>query len=233
MGSKSLRPSMRSILVPALIGGALAIVASVVAGRVVGPAIAAKGGSFARWDHAFVGMCGAAAFFLGFFVSYRLMRGERRDERSWMLSLEQVVPTATSYREAAPPSVQDLIDRLKARGYQLQTSRVDEEGAPVAGGDDRDPLTGASVELRDDRAAARVVVRVSERAAGQGGGLGLITAIERGKKRASEELALFAIVELAAILPGLRYKDSDSALTPDDTEMLRASLPERPRALAR
>ena len=233
MGSRSLRPSMRSILAPALIGGALAVVATLVARQLVAPSIAAKGGWFSRWDASFVGMCGAGAFFLGFFVSHRLMRGARREERSWMLSVEQVVPTATSYRDAAPPSVQDLVDRLKARGYDLRTSRVDEAGAPVAGGDDRDPLAGAAVELRDDRAVARVVVRVSERAAGQGGGLGIVTAIEHGSKRASEELALFAIVELAAILPGLRYKDADSALTPDDTEMLRASLPERPRALAR
>ena len=148
-----------------------------------------------------------------------------------MLSMEQVVPTATSYRDAATPSVKDLIDRLQARGYRLETSRVDEAGVAVAGGDDRDPLPGSSVELRDRRAGACVRVAVSQRAAGEGGGLGLVTAIERGGKRASEELALFAIVELAALIPGLSYKDVDSALPPDDTEMLRASLPDRPRAL--
>jgi hypothetical protein len=231
MGSKSLRPPIRSILLPALIGGVLAVIATAVASNVVAPAIAAKGGWASRYDRSFVGMCGAAGFFLGFFVSHRLMRGPRRDERSWMLSLEQVLPSATSYREAAAPSVKDLVDRLAARGYSLATGRVDEAGAPVAGGDDRDPLPGTSVELVDRRAGARVILRVSQRAAGEGGGLGMVTAIERGGKRASEELALFAIVELAALLPGLRYKDVDSALPPDDTEMLRASLPDKPRAL--
>jgi len=221
---------MRSILVPALIGCVLAVIATIAAKNAVAPAIAAKGGWFSRWDNSFVGMCGAAAFFLGFLVSLRVIRGPRRDERSWMLSMEQVVPTATSYRDAAPPSVQDLVDKLKARGYQLHTGRVDEAGAPVAGGDDRDPLVGSAVELRDDRAGARIVVRVSQRAAGEGGGLGMVTAVERGSKRTSEELALFAIVELADLLPGMRYKDSDSALPPDDTAMLRASLPDRPRA---
>lgn len=231
MRSTSLRPSMRSILVPALIGGVLAVVATIVARAVVAPAIAAKGGWYSRWDETFVGMCGAAAFFVGFLVSFRLMRDARREERSWMLSVEQVLPSATSYREAAPPSVQDLVDKLKARGYALQTGRVDDAGAPVAGGSNRDPLAGSAVELRDQRAGARVIVRVSERAAGEGGGLGIVTAIERGGRRASEELALFAIVELAALLPGLEYKDADSALPPDDTEMLRASLPDKPRAL--
>jgi hypothetical protein len=222
---------MRGILVPALIGCVLAIIATIVAGRVVAPAIAAKGGWFSRWDRGFVGMCGAAAFFLGFFVSKRLIRGDRHEERSWLLSVEQVVPSATSYREAAP-SVADLVERLGARGYTLQTRRVDEANAPVAGGDERDPLAGTAVELSDQRARARIVVRVSERAAEEGGGLGIVTAIEEGGKLASEELALFAIVELAGMLPGLKYKDADSALPPDDTEMLRASLPDKPRALS-
>ncbi len=222
---------MRSIVVPALVGCLLAIVATVIARKAVLPAVAAKGGWFSRWDAAFVGMCGAAAFFLGFFASLRFLRGPRSEQRSWMLSMDQVLPAATSYREAAPPSVKDLVERLSARGYQLERRRVDESGEPVAGGDERDPLAGSAVELADARAGARIVVRVSERAAGEGGGLGMVTAIERGGKRASEELALFAIVELAALLPGLKYKDSDSALTPDDTEMLRASLPDRPRAL--
>jgi hypothetical protein len=222
---------MRSIVVPALVGCLLAIVATVIARKAVAPAVAAKGGWFSRWDAAFVGMCGAGAFFLGFFASLRFLRGPTSEQRSWMLSMDQVVPAATSYREAAPPSVVDLIERLTARGYQLERRRVDESGEPVAGGDDRDPLAGSAVELSDARAGARIVVRVSERAAGEGGGLGMVTAIERGGKRASEELAMFAIVELAALLPGLEYKDADSALTPDDTEMLRASLPDKPRAL--
>jgi hypothetical protein len=229
-GVKSLRPSMRAILVPSLIGGVSAVVATVLARQLVAPAIAAKGGWMSRWDGAFVGMCGAAAFFLAYVVSFRLLRGKRFEARSWLLSMEQVVPTATSYRDAAPPSVVDLVDRLQARGYRLETSRIDEGGAAVAGGDDRDPLPGCSVELRDRRAGAYVQVAVSQRAAGEGGGLGLVTAIERGGKRASEELALCTIVELAGLLPGLRYKDADSALPPDDTEMLRASLPDRPRS---
>lgn len=229
--SKSLRPPIRSILLPALIGGVLAVIATAVASNLVAPAIAAKGGWASRYDRTFVGMFGAAGFFLGYVVSFRLMRGPRRDERSWMLSLEQVLPSATSYREAAAPSVKDLVGRLEAKGYKLETGRVDEAGAPVPGGDDRDPLPGTAVELVDRRAGARVILRVSQRAAGEGGGLGMVTAIERGGKRASEELALFAIVELAALLPGLEYKDVDSALPPDDTEMLRASLPDRPAAL--
>lgn len=231
MGSKSLRPPMRSIAVPALVGGVLAVVATAVARHAVAGAVAAKGGWLSGWDRSFVGMCGAAGFFLGYFVSLRLLRGARREERSWLLSVEQVVPAASSYREAAPPSLNDLVERLAARGYRLTTRQVDEAGAAVDGGDPRDPLAGRGVELEDERAGARVVVRLSERAAGEGGGLGVVTAIERGRRRASEELALFAIVELAGLLPGLKYKDVDSALTPDDTEMLRASLPERPRAL--
>lgn len=231
-GKRSIRPSLAALLGPALVGTVLAILATILATRLVAPRIASKGGWYSRWDQSFVGMIGAAGFFLGFLGTIRLTRKPRREERSWMLSMAQVVPTARSYREASAPSVQDLIERLAAHGYRLEARQVDESRNPVGEGDGRSPLAGTAIELRDRRlpAGARVIVQVSQRAAGEGGGLGIVTA-EGGRKRAAEELALFAICELAQLLPGLRYKDADSALEPDETEMLRASLPDRPRAL--
>ena len=229
---RSIRPSLGAHLGPALVGTVLAIVATILATRLVAPRVASMGGWYTRWDQSFVGMIGAAGFFLGFFGTIRLTRKPRPDERSWMLSMAQVVPTAQSYREASAPNVQDLIARLAAHGYQLEATQVDESRNPAGAGDGRAPLTGSAIELRDRRlpGGARVIVQVSQRAAGEGGGLGIVTA-EGGRKRAAEEMALFTICELAQLLPGLRYKDADSALEPDTTEMLRASLPDRPRAL--
>src|SRR5262245_64845841 len=101
--SKSLRPPLRSIVVPFLVGSVLAIVATVIANKAVAPAIAAKGGWYSRWDQSFVGMCGALAFFLGFFISLRFLRGPKSQMRSWMLSMEQVVAGGNSYWEDGPP----------------------------------------------------------------------------------------------------------------------------------
>jgi hypothetical protein len=229
----SLRRSMADMLLPALLAAVLAIVATIVAQKVVVPAIERKGGWYSRWDQSFVGMIGAATFFLAFLAMRRFTRRPRAEERTWLLVVDQVVPTATSYREASPPTVQDLIDRLARHGYQLQASQVAEDRVTRGAADPRTPLAGSMIDLCDARLprGTRVILHVTERAATEGGGTGTVTAIEGGRKLAGEELALFTIRELGQILPGLAYKDIESALTPDSTEMLAAALPDRPRSL--
>src|SRR5262245_9984979 len=122
----TLRRSMAEMLLPALAAAVLAIVATVLAQKLVAPAIARKGGWDSRWDQSFVGMIGALAFFGGFFAVRRLTHKPRAEERTWLLRVDQVVPSATGYREASAPTVQDLIDRLARRGYQLEAAQVDE-----------------------------------------------------------------------------------------------------------
>ena len=228
-----LRRSMADMLMPAVVAGVLAIVATVVAQKVVAPAIERKGGWYSRWDQSFVGMIGAVTFFGGFFAVRRLTHKPRVEERTWLVKVAQVVPQATGYREASPPTVQDLVERLARRGYQLEAHQVDESRVRRGAADARASLAGARFDLADARlpAGTRVIVHVAEWAAGVRGGAGAVTAIEGGRKRAGEELALFTIYELAQLLPGLTYMDIESALTPDSTEMLAAALPERPRAL--
>jgi hypothetical protein len=232
----SLRPTVRSVAIPVAVGAVLAIAALLVANGLVRDDVERKAsaGFFSMREHYFVGMCAALAFALGYLLTRRLMRGPRLGRRSWMLSMGQVVPATTSYREAAPPSVQDLIDRLEAVGYQLSVRRVDEAGTVIGTSDGRDPLTGRAVILRDERlgpAETGVIVRVSERAAGEGGGLGEVTAVDRFGEEGCEELAMFTICQLAELLPGLKYKPTDSSLEPDVVDMLRASLPDRPRTI--
>ncbi len=231
--AETMRRSMAEMLLPALVAAVLAILATVVAQKLVAPAIERKGGWYSRWDQSFVGMIGAATFFLGFLAMRRFTRKPHAEERTWLLRVDRVVPTATSYREASPPTVQDLVDRLARHGYVLQAMQVGEDRVRRGAADPRAPLAGAMFDLCDARlpGGTRVVVHVNERAAGEGGGTGTVTAIEGGRKQAGEELALFAIRELGQILPGLEYKDIESALTPDSTEMLGAALPDRPRSL--
>ena len=230
---QSMRRSMADMLLPAVVAGVLAIVATVLAQKLVAPAIARKGGWSSRWDQSFVGMIGAFVFFVGFFAVRRLTSKPRLEERSWLVRVGQVKPSATGYREASPPTVQDLVDALGRRGYRLVANQVGEDRVRHGAADMRASLAGARFDLADARlpSGTRVVVHVAEWAAGEGGGAGAVTSIEGGKKQAGEELALFTILELSRLLPGLTYMDIESALTPDSTEMLAAALPERPRAL--
>src|SRR5262249_23152033 len=94
--AQSIRRSMADLLPAAVVAAVLATLATVLAQRLVAPAIARKGGWYSRWDQSFVGMIGAAAFFGGFFVVRRLTHKPRAEERTWLLSVAQVKPTATT-----------------------------------------------------------------------------------------------------------------------------------------
>src|SRR5258705_13149225 len=147
--------------------------------------------------------------------------------------MPQVVPTAQTYRTAEPPTVDQLLARLAARGYQLAAAQVDVDGGAAGSLDGRTPLVGAAFRLRDPRLGPEptgVVVRISAQAGADTGGLSEVQATDVGRD-ANVELATFVIGELAGLLPGLTYKPADSALTPDSAELLIATLPERPRGL--
>ena len=93
------------------------MVVGAMAAALVAPALAAKGGWYTRWDRAFVGMLGAAGFFVGFGVAMRLTSKPRRETRAWIVSVGQALPAAQSYRE----------QRLHHRGEY----RVAQKSAPV------------------------------------------------------------------------------------------------------
>lgn len=76
-----------------------------------------------------------------------------------------------------------------------------------------------------------VIVRISERAT-DSDGMGFVEILDTSKGR-YQEMATFVIVNLASLLPGLKYKNSDSLLEPDDVGLLRATLPPSPLALAK
>jgi hypothetical protein len=189
-----------------------------------------SGGAGAR---AFVGTAAVVAGAIAFLLVRRLLGHRATTRRGWILSLPRVVPSARDYRAAAPPSIADLVSRLEARGYQLDAAAVDDANEERGSIDRRTALGGATFRLRDSRlgpAGTGVIVKISPRVGDEGGGLGLVEARD-ARGDACEELARFAIVELAALVPGLTYRPDDSALSLDDVDSLRAALPDRPRAL--
>ena len=171
---------------------------------------------------------------LVFALARRLLRGPLDTRQSFLLSLPRVAPVAVDYRTAAAPSLNDLLDRLGSRGYRLEATMVAETGEGRGPASPATALVGISVLLRDARlgpACSGLLLRVSERAGGDAGGLGIVEALDSGRRRNNEELALFVIAELADLIPGITYKRGDSALSAEPASLVRSMLPARPRAL--
>ena len=73
------------------------------------------------------------------------------------------------------------------------------------------------------------MIRISHQISTDRGGVGFLDAVDTRAGHYAE-LAGFAIHALAGLMPGLRYKRTDSALGPDPAELVKATLPDRPRA---
>lgn len=236
MTKLSLRPSLRPIAISLLVALAAGAVTLLITWRLVRDDVgrADAAGVTKSGPYQFVGGISGLVAAIGYAITWRLLRGPSTTRRAWILGMARVVPTATSYRLAEPPSVQHLIDALADRGYRLTATQVDLHGAPIGLIDLRTELVGSAFRLRDDRLGADgtgVVIRISERAGDDGGGLGNVEAIDASDASGCQELATYAIAELGTLLPDLRYAPDDSALSPDTTELLRATLPDRPLAL--
>jgi hypothetical protein len=165
-------------------------------------------------------------------VRVRPLAHRTSDRRSWILVIPRLTPTTAGYRHAALPTVADLTASLEAIGYRLEVAQVDDLGERLGAMDPRAPLPGAMFLLADRRLGRKrgVIVRFSDRAAQSDSTLAFVEVSGRPKP-GTDELARFIIIHLAALLPGLRYKDGDSVMEPDDVELLAASLPDRPREI--
>lgn len=181
----------------------------------------------------FVFFFAAFAGLAAFFISRRVFSGPALVRLDWILAVPRVAPTATDYRTATTPAVGDLVRALEQVGYQADFSQVDEFGKVLGPIKSNSSLVGAMFKLTDPRLGEHgsVVVRISKQAA-DSDGMGFVEALDTSKGL-YEELATFVIVELGSILPGLKYKNGDSTLEPDDVGLLRVTLPPSPLGLAR
>lgn len=230
----SLRPAVRPMVLGVGVGLGLALVAALVSWRLVRADArrAESAGVVKGGPYAFVGGIAALGAALGYGVGRRFGRGRATRTTGWTLTMDRVVPRAASYRDAAPPSIGQLIDRLTARGYQLSVRGVSADGAPGAPAELGSALVGGAYWLHDARLGppgTGVEIRISADADRDAGGRGAVRAIDVARCEACAELARFAIVDLAPLLPGLRFLADDSRLSPDPVEVLRAALPDRPR----
>ena len=233
-GALSIRPRWR----PWLLGIGLGLVLGLVAARVSWSLVRAdaeraeaagiaKGGPYR-----FVGGMAVLAAALGFWVGRRLGRGRSTEVTGWILSMDRMVPHAASYREAEPPSVGLLLERLAVHGYQLEARLVTADGTLGQPIDPRTALAGSAFWLHDKRlgpAVTGVELRLSALVDRSAGGLATVRAVDTQRAAGCVELALFTIVELGALVRELHCRRDDSQLSGDPVELLRATLPERPR----
>lgn len=182
---------------------------------------------------AFVFFMAAFTGLVGFLLSRRFLAGPALIRHDWVLAVPHIVPTATDYRTAMAPAIEDLVRALVQVGYQPELSQVDEFGTVVGPVKSNSILVGAMFKITDPSLGEHgsVIVRISAQTA-ESDGMGFVEALDTSKGL-YEELATFVIVELGSILPGLQYKNGDSILEPDDVGLLRVTLPQRPLSLAR
>ncbi|MBK9031485.1 MAG: hypothetical protein IPL61_09145 [Myxococcales bacterium] len=230
----SLRPSLRPVVLGVVLGVAFALVAALGSWMLVrGDARRdAAAGVVKRGPYAFVGGVVGLAAAVGYGLGRRLGRGRSTRSTGWVLSMARVVPRTSTYRDAAAPSIAQLVTRLTAHGYQLEVRMLGADGALGGAADPDGPLVGGSFRLRDPRlgpTGTGVELWISALADRDDGGLGTVRALDLPRSAACAELAQFAIVELGAILPTVRYRPDDSGLSADPVEVLRSALPDRPR----
>ena len=181
----------------------------------------------------FVAFFSVLAWIVAFFVARRVIGGMAIRKREWMLIVPRIELRADGYREAGAPTIERLVEALGKHGYRLRFEGADVDGTPRGHIDARTELAGAVVWLGDERLGASpagVVLRIGEPVDGASSSLGTVESRD-ARGEGNEELAIFVIAELDALIPGVSYKPSDSVLTPDDAADLRATLPERPRAI--
>jgi hypothetical protein len=187
------------------------------------------------WDRGamrFVGMLAAFGAFGGYVATRRLVRGPRLTRSGFTLSYRRIEPAAVGYREMRVIAVGDLLAALRGVGYAPRVQACDDFGERRASLAESAPLAGANVALRDQRVRGWVRVQLPPPPAGTERALGLIEVWSR-RDESAEELALFTLRALDALVGGLAAARDTSRLGDDPAALLTSELPARPRALER
>jgi hypothetical protein len=180
--------------------------------------------SFGAFKFVAAAAIGGAA--LGLLVSRRLVIGPRLTRLEWLIEMPPIAPQPVGYRELREPSLGALLDRLAARGHRARAEALDELDHPTGPAAPDLPLAGARVRLtREDRGprGACVLLRLAPRLPDQRVALGFIEVLDIDDGRHAR-LGAEAICALDDLLPGVCYKRSDSSLSAEPADTLRAQL---------
>jgi hypothetical protein len=176
----------------------------------------------------FIGLISVIGVAVGWVVGLRLTRGVAVTRDGFTVSYKPAEAVPQGYRELKTLTVGDLVERLKAVGYQPSLEACDELGDRTKPGDAGIPLVGANVALVDPRVRGWVRIELPMPADGQRRALGLVEIwSERGES--AEEMALFTLKSLGELVHGLSASRESSKLSEDPVAMLTAGLSDRPQ----
>jgi len=187
-----------------------------------------KTGDWRNGAARFIGMTSAIGMLFGYIVMMRVTRGVHVTRDGFTISYKPAEPVPQGYRELRTLTVGDLVEKLKAVGYQPTLEACDELGQRMRPGDAGVPLVGANLAFVDPRVRGWVRVQLPPPAEGQARALGIVEIwSERGDS--AEEMALFTLKSLGELVHGLAASRESSKLSEDPVAMLTAGLGERPR----
>lgn len=211
-------------LVGALVGGAIAFA---IAWHLASSDVN-KEGDWRNGAARFIGFVGVIGIAVGYVGVSLLVRGPKVSRDGYTISYKPAEAVPQGYRELKTLLLGDLVDRLKALGYQPALEVCDELGTRTGPGDIGASLVGANVALVDPGVRGWVRVQLPAPKDGQARALGLVEIwSERGES--AEELALFTLRSLGELVHGLAAARESSRLSEDPVAMLTAGLADRPR----
>lgn len=147
----------------------------------------------------------------------------------------EAVITRHDYALVAPAiggTVGGLLEKLKARGYQVDAQAIDDENKATGVAAAGQGLGGAALRLRDARAKAELGgVTMRLRREESGALVGFLEADDTGPG-IYDELAQFAIVALGEEIPGLEFTKMQKNVEKRPAAALLAELPNAPYGLS-
>lgn len=164
---------------------------------------------------------------LATFFAWRRIVGAPIEHMEWSLLL------AEGSAAAAGVKVGQLAAALAKLGYKLELRKVDEATKPQGPADERAPLAGAAIQLRDPRLgepSGRVVFRLPPPREEPGEQIGFVDAWS-ALDGPHEELAKYLIAAVGDLVPGVSYNQLHSALDADPASAIRRELGDKPRHL--
>jgi len=150
----------------------------------------------------------------------------------FVLSYRRPAPRAVGYRTQREVSVGDLLDALRALGYEPRARTCNDLAEVVGPAADDAALVGAHLEVDVARCRGHIRIQLPDPGAPEPGAERLGELEIRGAPgSAAEELGLFALRALDGLLDELEAARGDSALAPVTVPLLTAALPDRPERL--
>jgi hypothetical protein len=175
----------------------------------------------------FIGFGAALGLFGGYVVTARLTRGARVTRGGFTLTYPKIVPRPQTYRELTTLTVADLASKLRDLGYEPAMEGCDETGSPRGTLDPTTSLAGCNVAIVDPGVAGWVRLALPVPREAQARGLGVVEMWTR-RGESTEELALFVIRSLDALVGDVHAAREDSRTSPDPASLVTASVGERP-----